>query len=46
MTGRVVHFEPAPGPLIVLDVGNIDDTLAVIEKQGGSTLVGQTASQD
>ncbi|ANN21896.1 glyoxalase [Amycolatopsis orientalis] len=34
---------PAEGPVIVLDVGSIDDTLAVIEKQGGSTLVGRTA---
>lgn len=33
---------PATGPVIVVDVGNIDDTLANIEKLGGSTLVGRT----
>ncbi|MBB5858178.1 VOC family protein [Amycolatopsis umgeniensis] len=33
----------AAGPVIVLDVDSIDDTLTVIEKQGGSTLVGRTA---
>ncbi|OXM54489.1 VOC family protein [Amycolatopsis alba] len=33
----------ASGPVIVLEVDSVDDTLAVIEKQGGSTLVGRTA---
>lgn len=36
-------LNPAPGPVITVDVGNIDDALATIEKQGGSTLVGRTA---
>ncbi|GAB3744875.1 VOC family protein [Amycolatopsis oliviviridis] len=37
---------PAPGPVLVIEVDSIDDTLAVIEKQGGSTLVGRTAVGD
>ncbi|EME52454.1 hypothetical protein [Amycolatopsis decaplanina] len=32
--------------MIVLDVDSVDDTLAIIEKQGGSTLVGRTAVGD
>ncbi|MFD5090646.1 VOC family protein [Amycolatopsis thailandensis] len=36
----------ASGPVIVLEVDSIDDTLAVIEKQGGATLVGRTAVGD
>ncbi|MEV7548133.1 VOC family protein [Amycolatopsis sp. NPDC089917] len=39
-------FSPASGPVIVIEVDSIDDTLAVIEKQGGSTLVGRTAVGD
>ncbi|MFJ8912595.1 VOC family protein [Amycolatopsis sp. NPDC102389] len=37
---------PASGPVIVLEVDSVDDTLAVIEKQGGSMLVGRTAVGD
>ncbi|MER6669526.1 hypothetical protein ABT256_33555 [Amycolatopsis japonica] len=36
----------ASGPVIVLDVDSVDDTLAVVEKQGGSTLIGRTAVGD
>ncbi|MFD6071141.1 MULTISPECIES: VOC family protein [Amycolatopsis] len=40
------ELSPASGPVIVLDVEGIDDTLAVVEKQGGATLVGRTAVGD
>ncbi|MFC3451572.1 VOC family protein [Amycolatopsis speibonae] len=39
-------FSAASGPVIVVDVDSVDDTLAVIGKQGGSTLVGRTAVGD
>ncbi|RSN19633.1 glyoxalase [Streptomyces sp. WAC 05977] len=40
------ELSPASGPVIVLDVESIDDTLAVVGKQGGATLVGRTAVGD
>ncbi|UUV32431.1 VOC family protein [Amycolatopsis roodepoortensis] len=40
------ELSPASGPVIVLDVDSIDDTLAVIAKQGGATLVGRTTVGD
>lgn len=39
-------LSPATGPVIVIDVGDIDDALANIEKLGGSTLVGRAAVGD
>ncbi len=40
------NLGPATGPVLVVDVGNIDDALANIEKLGGSTLVGRTPVGD
>lgn len=40
------ELSPASGPVVVLDVDDIDDTLAVIGQQGGATLVGRTAVGD
>ena len=37
---------PARGPVLTIDVDNIDDALATIEKLGGSTVVGRTAVAD
>ena len=37
---------PASGPVVTVDVDDIDATLATIEKLGGETLVGRTAVGD
>lgn len=37
---------PAPGPVIVIDVDDIDVALEKIEKLGGSTVVGRTPVAD
>lgn len=37
---------PAPGPVIVIDVDDIDVALEKIEKLGGSTVVGRTSVAD
>lgn len=37
---------PAPSPVITVEVGDIDEALATIEKIGGSTVVGRTAVGD
>lgn len=34
---------PGPGPVVTIDVDNIDDALATVERLGGSTVVGRTA---
>jgi predicted enzyme related to lactoylglutathione lyase len=39
-------ISPARGPVLTIDVDNIDDALATIEKLGGSTVVGRTAVAD
>lgn len=39
-------LSPATGPVIVIDVDNIDDALTNIEKLGGSPLVGRTPVGD
>ena len=33
---------PSSGPLVVVDVDSIDDTLQTVEKLGGATVVGKT----
>ena len=39
-------MSPAPGPTLAIDVASIDDTLAQVEKLGGSTVVGKTPVGD
>jgi hypothetical protein len=40
------NMSPARGPVLVVDVDNIDEALATIGKLGGATVVGRTAVAD
>jgi len=37
---------PSPGPILVIDVGDIDASLATIQELGGETVIGRTSVGD
>ena len=37
---------PSPGPILVIDVGDIDASLATIQELGGETVLGRTSVGD